>query len=87
MEGTVDRGRTHAIRIAAQGRGEHGLVVPRIRDLPGYRIKDLRAVQRVRAGRSNRSSENPLPLRQQITSPARSDDCHHAAREADLGRS
>ncbi len=24
MEGTVDRGRTHAVCIEAQGRGEHG---------------------------------------------------------------
>ncbi len=38
MEGTVYRGRTHALRFAAPGRGEHGLVVPRIRDLPRYRL-------------------------------------------------
>jgi len=38
MEGTVYCGRTHAIRIAAKGRGEHGLVVPRVRHLPGYRV-------------------------------------------------
>ena len=41
MEGTVHRGRTHAVCIAAQGRGEHDLVVPRVRHLPGYRIQDL----------------------------------------------
>jgi hypothetical protein len=31
MEGTVYRGRTHAVRIAAERRREHGLVVPRVR--------------------------------------------------------
>jgi len=39
MEGTVDRGRTHALRTAAKGRGESGLVVSRVRHLPGYRIQ------------------------------------------------
>src|SRR5260221_856409 len=41
MEGTVYRGRTHAIRIAAQRRGDYGLVVPRVRNFPGYRIQNL----------------------------------------------
>jgi hypothetical protein len=35
MEGTVDRGRTHEVRIAAEGRREHGLVVPRVRHANG----------------------------------------------------
>src|ERR1700693_6202694 len=38
MEGTVDRGRTHAVCIEAQGRREHVLVVPGVRHLPGDRL-------------------------------------------------
>src|SRR5271167_2640304 len=38
VEGAVRRGRTHAVCVAAQGWGEHGFAVPRVRDLPGYRI-------------------------------------------------
>ena len=41
MEVAVHGGRTRALRIAAEGWGEHGLVVPRIRHLPGYRIPQL----------------------------------------------
>src|SRR6266481_722084 len=41
MEGAVRRGRTHALCVAAQGWGEHGFAVPRVRHLPGYRIQNL----------------------------------------------
>jgi len=38
LEGTVHRGRTHALCIEAQGRREHGLLVPRVRHLPRHRL-------------------------------------------------
>src|SRR5580700_12062918 len=41
MEGTVDRGRTHAICIEAQGWGEHVLAMPRVRHLPSDRLQSL----------------------------------------------
>src|ERR1700736_1070785 len=41
MEGTVDRGRTHAVRIEAQGRGEHVFAVSRVRHFPCDWLQDL----------------------------------------------
>src|SRR5580658_8260231 len=39
MEGTVDRGRTYAVCIEAQGWGEHVLAVPRVRHLSHRTLK------------------------------------------------
>ena len=41
MEGTVGRGRTHAVCIKAKGRREHGFAVPRVRHLPCDRLQNL----------------------------------------------
>jgi len=42
MEGTVDRGRTHAVRFAAEGWGEYGLLCREfgISRVTGYKIFD-----------------------------------------------
>src|SRR5215469_8284290 len=76
MEGTVNRGRTHAICMETQGRGEHVFVVPRVRHLSGDRLQNLCTLQRLWPRGLNGPGANSLSLRQQASAQLEGYDRH-----------
>src|SRR4029077_10448026 len=58
MEGTVDRGRAHAVRIAAEGCGEHGLL---IRELIEALVKNILSSTCSNSVSSRKSQGNARP--------------------------
>lgn len=74
MDKVLTHGRTPPIhRPAPRGRKD-GSPLPRVRDLAGHRLQDLRAVEELRSRGPQRPLTAPVPPRQRAPLPGRADD-------------
>src|SRR5215813_15480744 len=69
MEGKFCDGRTDAFRDSAQGRGKHGLVVPRVWNFTQDRIQDPGPLRAVRGGGLSDRTRRPHRYANQLPAP------------------
>src|SRR5215813_3894623 len=69
MEGKFCDGRTDAFRDSAQGRGKHGLVVPRVWNFTQDRIQDPGSLRAVRGGGLSDRTRRPHRYANQLPAP------------------